>query len=180
MSQPFWNFSLAVYGAGAVQDECLKLQDQFGLDVNLVLLCAFLGAVHGATVTPDDVAAARREVRAWQDDVVHKLRAARRSLKTIGLAPDTKVADAATKLRTLVKAAELEAEHIEQTMLERWAMARLAGRPRGAAPDAVLANLQVLTAAYGIGRDRLSAADAMQQLIAVSLKQVADAGRPRQ
>ena len=70
MSSPFWNFSLAVYGASAVQDECLHLQDQFGLDVNLVLLCAFLGAVHGAALTSDDIAAARQETGPWHEDIV--------------------------------------------------------------------------------------------------------------
>ena len=55
MSQPFWNFSIAIYSASAVQDECLNLQDQFGLDVNLVLLCAFLGAVHGVALISDDI-----------------------------------------------------------------------------------------------------------------------------
>jgi len=83
MSQPFWNFSLAVYGASAVQDECLSLQDQFGLDVNLVLFCAFVGAVHGVALTCGDVAAARQEVAQWHDDIVRPLRAARRNLKTI-------------------------------------------------------------------------------------------------
>ena len=41
MGSPFWNFSLAVYRASAVQDECLDLQDQFGRDVNLVHCARF-------------------------------------------------------------------------------------------------------------------------------------------
>ena len=55
MASPFWNFSVAVYSSDAVQDECLTLQDQFGLDVNLVLLCAFgamLLLMLGSVVTP--------------------------------------------------------------------------------------------------------------------------------
>ena len=85
MGSPFWNFSLAVYGANAVQHECLDLQDRFGLDVNLILLCAFLGAVHGVALTPDDIAAARETVRQWQEQVVRPLRAARRNLKSVEL-----------------------------------------------------------------------------------------------
>jgi uncharacterized protein (TIGR02444 family) len=168
MSEPFWNFSVAVYSARAVQDECLELQDQRGLDVNLVLLCAFIGAVHGVALTPDDIASARQEVRQWQDDVVRPLRAARRNLKTIEL-QDVDAAKAAPQLRTQVKAAELEAERIEQMILARWATARTAARPRGNSRDAVAANLQALLDAYGIGPERLVAANAMKHLIAGAL-----------
>ena len=59
MASPFWDFSVAVYGASAVEGECLTLQDQFGIDVNLILLCAFVGAAHGVALTPDDIASAR-------------------------------------------------------------------------------------------------------------------------
>src|SRR5579864_2603173 len=109
MDSPFWNFSVAAYSASGVEDEFLALQDQSGLDVNLVLFCAFLGAVHGVALTPDEIAAARREVGPWHQDVVRPLRAARRRLKTIEL-HDADAAKAAAELRTRVKAAELEAE----------------------------------------------------------------------
>ena len=173
MGSPFWNFSLAVYGVSAVQDECLDLQDQFGLDVNLVLLCAFLGAVHGAALTSDDIAAARQEAGPWHEDIVKTLRVARRRLKTIEL-KDTETAKAAAQLRTQVKATELESERIEQTILEQGAAARLAAWPRVNARDAVPANLQALLAAYGIGPERLIAAHAMKHLIAAALDRVVD------
>jgi uncharacterized protein (TIGR02444 family) len=171
MGSPFWNFSLAVYGVSAVQDECLDLQDQFGLDVNLVLLCAFLGAVHGVSLTSEDIASARRKAGPWHEDIVKTLRVARRRLKTIEL-KDAEAAKAAAQLRSQVKAAELESERIEQAMLEHWAAARLAAWPRGNARDAVPANLQALLAAYGIGPERLMAAHAMKHLIAAALGRV--------
>jgi len=173
MGSPFWNFSIAVYRASAVQDECLHLQDQFGLDVNLVLLCAFLGAAHGVTPTPDDIASIRQEVGQWHEQIVRTLRAARRHLKTIKL-QDAETTTAAEKLRMQVKAAELESERIEQTMLECWANARLAAWPRGKSGDAVVANLQALLSAYGIGRERVDAARAMQYLIAAALDRTAN------
>ena len=172
MGSPFWNFSIAVYGASAVQDECLSLQDQFGLDVNLVLLCAFLGAVHGVTLTSDDIASVRQEVGQWHEQIVRPLRAVRRHLKTINL-QDADAASAAN-LRRQVKAAELESERIEQILLERWADTRLAAWPRGKLRVAVVANLQALLAAYGIGPERLVAAQTMQHLIAAALDRVAD------
>lgn len=168
MAPPFWNFSVAVYGAGAVQDECLTLQDEFGLDVNLVLLCAFTGAVHGVALTPDDIASARALVGPWHKDIVSSLRAVRRHPKTIDI-PGADAAKAAADLRTQVKAAELESERIEQMILEQWASARLEGRPRGNPREAVPANLQALLAGYGIGPERITAAQAMPHLIAAAL-----------
>ena len=173
MGSPFWNFSIAVYGASAVQDECLNLQDQFGLDVNLILLCAFLGAVHGVTLTSGDIASARQEVDQWNEQIVRPLRAARRHLKTINL-QDADAASAAD-LRRQVKTAELESERIEQILLERWADTRLATWPRGKLREAVVANLQTLLAAYVVGPERLVAAHAMQHLIAAGLDRTANA-----
>ena len=170
MGSPFWNFSIAIYGANAVQDECLNLQDQFGLDVNLILLCAFLGAVHGVTLTSDDIASVRQEVGQWHEQIVRPLRAARRHLKTINL-QDADTASAA-ELRRQVKTAELESERIEQMILEQWADARLAAWPRGNFRDAVVANLQALLATYGVGPERLDAAHAMKHLIAAALERV--------
>ena len=173
MGSPFWSFSLAVYEASAVQNECLDLQDQFGLDVNLVLLCAFLGAGHGVALKSGDIALARQEFGQWHEDIVKPLRAARRNLKTVGL-PDAHAAQAAMQLRAQVKAADLESERIEQMMLEQWAEARLAAWPRGKFRDAVVANLQALLAAYGVGPERLIAAQAMQHLIAAARDRVVD------
>ncbi len=164
MDSPFWNFSVAVYGASGVEGECLALQDQFGLDINLVLFCAFLGAVHGIALTSDDIAAARQEVGPWHQGAVSTLRAARRRLKTIELG-DADAARAAVHLRIQVKIAELESERIEQSILERWAATRRASWPRSSPHDAVTANLQALLTTYGIGSERLSAAAAMKNMI---------------
>jgi len=171
MGSPFWNFSIVVYGSSSVQNECLNLQDQFGLDVNLILLCAFLGAGHGVALTSNDIASARQIVGQWNEDIVKPLRAARRHLKTIELR-DADAVKAAALLRAQVKSAELESERIEQLMLEQWANARLAAWPRGKLRDAVVANLQALLAAYGVGPERLVAAQAMPHLIAAAFDRV--------
>ena len=168
MPSPFWDFSIAVYGTDAVADECLALQDEFGLDVNLLLLCAFVGARQGVALTADDIAAARAEVEHWHKSIVSTLRDARRALKPIG-SRDTDAGKAAAELRTRVKAAELESERIEQAMLEQWAESRLASRPCGEPATAVPANLQTLLAAYGIAPERVTAVDALGHLIAAAL-----------
>jgi uncharacterized protein (TIGR02444 family) len=171
MASPFWDFSVAVYGASAVQDECLTLQDEFGLDVNLVLLCAFAGAMHGVALTPDDIASVRALVGPWHNDIVSSLRAVRHRLKTIDT-PDADAAKATADLRTHVKAAELGSERIEQMMLEQWASTRLEARPRGNPRETVPTNLQALLAGCGIGPERLTAGKAMQHLIAAALARI--------
>ena len=158
MGSRFWGFSLAVYGAEPVQSECLALQDRFGLDINLVLFCAFVGAMRGITLTAADIAAARAEVADWHRDIVRSLRAARSHLKTIAL-EDARTTEAAAQLRTRVKEIELESEYVEHLVLERWADAQLAERPRGEAREAVAANLQTLLESYGVGREQLANAE---------------------
>ena len=165
MSSKFWGFSLAVYGAEAVEPECLALQDRFGVDINLLLLCAFLGAVRGITLTADDVAAARAEVASWHDDIVRSLRAARRRLKTVTL-PDARIAEAAAQLRTRVKAAELESEYIEQLLLERWAETRFGASPRGDSREAVAANVALLFRSYAITEPPAAAAHLVDAALA--------------
>jgi uncharacterized protein (TIGR02444 family) len=64
-----WPFSLAVYHDNDVQKECLDLQDRHGIDVNMLLFCAFVGAVHGAIISEHDVRDALSLIGAWNANV---------------------------------------------------------------------------------------------------------------
>lgn len=145
---PFWTFSLTVYSDSAVQEECLCLQDHHGIDVNLLLFCAFVGAVHGAVLSPDDVRQAAGIVEAWHSSVVASLRAARRALKPFAAEPSP-ITSKAEALRTDVKAVELEAERLEQMMLQGWGAAQLDRWPRSPPAQAVAHNLLALFAIGG-------------------------------
>ena len=83
MDSPLWRFSLAVYRGAGVQEECLDVQERFGIDVNLLMLCAYVGAIEGAVMSASDVADALEATGAWHADVVRVLRQARRSLKPL-------------------------------------------------------------------------------------------------
>lgn len=144
----FWEFSLTVYGAPGVQEECLRLQDFYGVDINVLLLCAYVGGVHGGLLSDRDVSAAIAAVTEWNKNIVGSLREARRALKPFAAGPSTTGASAAA-LRTGVKAAELEAERIEQMMLEAWSAPRLDTWPRAAPETAVATNVAALLAAHG-------------------------------
>jgi uncharacterized protein (TIGR02444 family) len=134
-----WRFSLAVYRQPGVAAECLALQDDYGVDVNLLLFAAYAGAIHGVVLEPAEIAAAGTLVGAWHDEVVRPLRATRRALKP------REAGEAAVKaLRAQVKAAELEAERLEQVMLSQWAASRLEAWPRRDPHNAVTQNVRAL------------------------------------
>jgi uncharacterized protein (TIGR02444 family) len=119
----FWDFSVGLYGRPGVEDACLTLQDGFGADVNVVLFCLWRGPLSGDAL--DEALAAARPV---QEGWAAPLRRLRRALSR-----DSEEA----ALRRAVKAAELEAERLEQGRLA--ATARDETRPDAAAARANLA-----------------------------------------
>ena len=104
----FWRFSLAVYEPVEVADECLALQDSLGLDVNLLLFCAWLGT-RAIILSRSEIESASRIVGPWHDSVVCALRSVRRQIKT-------RYGGEFENFRTHIKSMELEAEQIEQAM----------------------------------------------------------------
>lgn len=110
---PFWKFSLAVYAQGGVASECLALQEALGIDVNVLLFCAWLGAEKKLVLNDKDFTAIDTCVHGWHRTVVRPLRAVRQTMK-----PMPEMADEAVKeLRKEIAAVELEAEQIEQALL---------------------------------------------------------------
>jgi uncharacterized protein (TIGR02444 family) len=109
----FWRFSLAVYKPADVAAECLALQETVGVDVNLLLFCAWLGT-RAIVLSRSDIEAASRVVAPWHTSVVRPLRGVRRHIKT-------QYGEAFEMLRSRVKDNELQAEQIEQAMLFSYA-----------------------------------------------------------
>lgn len=135
-AEPFWDYSLELYGRPGIEDACLELQRRHGLDVNLLLLCCWLGA---RGIGPEESAPTRFEgaVRDWQVEVVRPLRAVRRRLKARLADPDPEPGsvhegwpDLARGLRQRLLALEIDAERLEQLALGR----AVAGLRPGAAP----------------------------------------------
>lgn len=146
MSEPegrFWSFSLATYNKPGVRKECLDLQDEHGIDVNMLLFCAFVGGEHGAVLPVPDIKAALEVVADWHKKIVSRLRQVRRALNPLAT-DQIHVRLPAESLRTSVKAAELEAERIEQAVLEGWIATRVDGWRRAAPEEAVPANIHTL------------------------------------
>ena len=148
MESPLWRFSLAVYRATGVQEECLDVQERFGVDVNLLMLCAYIGAVEGAVLSASDIADALEESGAWHGNVVKTLRQVRRTLKPWGAGQEP-LARVVETLRTKVKGAELESEQIEQAMMWVWLRGQLGQWRRREPRQALVANVFALLVRCG-------------------------------
>ncbi len=111
-SNPFWGYSLRLYGSGEVAPLCLRLQDGWGLDVNLLLYCLWRGA-QGHSLSLEGMARISTPTAAWRQEVVEPLRKTRRWLK----GRDEGVAAKASGLRDQIKALELAAEKCQQDWL---------------------------------------------------------------
>jgi uncharacterized protein (TIGR02444 family) len=105
----FWQFSLAIYGQAEVAEECLALQKTLGIDVNLLLFCAWLGT-RTVALTGKNIEEISAAVAGWHESVVRPLRGVRQGMKAVNR-------DELEDFRERVKGIELGAEQIEQAIL---------------------------------------------------------------
>jgi uncharacterized protein (TIGR02444 family) len=108
--EDFRRFTLDVYRSEGVSPATLLLQDRSGVDVNVLLLAAFVGAARGLSFTSRDCETVGSRTRPWQNEVVGPLRALRLRLKN---GPPPAPSAATAELRDRVKSLELDAEMIE-------------------------------------------------------------------
>jgi len=119
---PFWRFSLRFYRQDGVADACILLQEEAGVDVNLLLFLLW-HARRKRTLSASEIAELERRIAPWREMTVIPLRTMRRALKS----PPTLVDGATSELfRTRIKAIELEAERLQQWERRR----RRSRRPR--------------------------------------------------
>lgn len=146
---PFWDFSLAVYGRPGVAEACLGLQDRHGLDVNLLLFCCWVGS-QGRHLDAADFARLTGSVGEWQRSVISPLRGVRRRLKDLPGAASGQLG----ALRQAVKDCELAAERIEQAILHD-ALARPSGvfSPAADQADCAAANMTAYLEVAGPSAD---------------------------
>lgn len=150
LDHPFWHFSLGVYRDKGVQAECLDVQERLGVDVNLLLFCAYLGTVEGIQLTPPDLQSIADRVSSWHAEVVRSLRSARRVLKPWA-ADDTAIGPEASALRKHVQNLEIKAEQIEQAILWQWFSSQTLPRANAEGLDVLAANVDALLRFYGAG-----------------------------
>jgi len=141
---PFWRFSLRFYSRAAVSAACLVLQDEAGVDVNLMLFLLYL-AEHKRSVSEAEVSRLDQAVAEWRDQVVKPLRGLPRALKSgVGEIPG----EVSESFRAQIKRLELDSEKIEQHVLERFAYATL-GTEAASRMDAAHANIAAYAGCLG-------------------------------
>ncbi len=133
LDNPFWCFSLAVYGRGDVREACLAVQDRLRGDVNLLLYCAWCGAARGLALGDAAIAELERAIADWNRTAVQPLRAVRQGIKALPAYGDAAV----IALRKDVAALELRAEQVAQAMLyaQTFAMGEAPGNAEVAAAN---------------------------------------------
>jgi uncharacterized protein (TIGR02444 family) len=145
-ASPFWDFSLRVYSQPEVERCCLTLQDEHGLDVNLVLLATWAAGT-GRVLDPTLAARLRQIGDDYQAAVMRPLREARRALKSQRVTPA--LSPILAERRRLLLALELDLERLEQVQLE--ALTSPVADDAEAAGDALLAaNLATLYPEHSI------------------------------
>jgi uncharacterized protein (TIGR02444 family) len=134
---PFWRFSLRFYRQPGVADACIALQEQSGVDVNLLLFLLW-HATRKRALSAAEVEELERRIAPWRDATVIALRTVRRALKS----PPALVGAATAELfRTKIKAVELEAERLQQEAMYELAQASPLGRELPSTQDAARANI---------------------------------------
>jgi len=111
----FWDYSLQVYARTQVATALIRLQDQLGADVNVMLWCCWLVQCRNTTPERGALEAATAAVAPWREAVVEPLRALRRRIKS---AEELRDFVGAQTARDAVLAAELAAEKAVQLTLE--------------------------------------------------------------
>jgi uncharacterized protein (TIGR02444 family) len=138
---PFWRFSLQIYRMPGVAEACIRLQEESGADVNLLMFLLWHG-VQQRRLSSAEVARLEQDIAAWRDRTVVPLRAIRRALKS---PPGLVEAGATEAFRTRIKAVELEAERLQQEAMYEGVRASLLGEAASSVAEAARANV----AAYG-------------------------------
>ena len=113
-SDSLWDWAGAAYGLPGVEAACLRLQDEHGQCVAL-LLWSLWAAHTGRAPSRQAMRYAADLARPWHDQVIAPLRSARRALKDaeMGVDPAGQAA-----LRARIKAEELAAEQLLLQALE--------------------------------------------------------------
>ena len=113
-NHPFWQFSIDVYAQDGVSEACITLQEEYEIDVNILLFCCWSTSIGNGVLTSVELTVARNAVMFWNREIVQGLRAVRNSLKDGCDGFDKADTEA---LRQRVLGIEINAEHEEQIRL---------------------------------------------------------------
>jgi uncharacterized protein (TIGR02444 family) len=153
---PFWRHSLNYYRQSGVSEACITLQDNCGVDVNLLLFLFWL-ASERRVLDADEVRKLDATIKSWRELTIIPIRDVRRNLKGAKTFVDPAKQEA---FRDKVKAVELGAEQLQQEALYAFAKSGPLGKP---AEPAAAARGNI--AAYARARGVAFPADAVALLV---------------
>jgi uncharacterized protein (TIGR02444 family) len=170
LTGPHWTFVLELYNTDEVQQVCLLLQDNFGVDVSFLLTLLWY-ATDGVEFDDGDVEALDHTIASWRGEVVKPLRNIRREIK-----PTAKHDGVVAGYRNKIKSIEIEAEQIEIAMLMRAMGQRkltgVSGKPIQSVP--IARTVETVLAFYA-ARARLPAAQLQTTEVKAAINALADA-----
>ncbi|MFT7285927.1 MAG: hypothetical protein ACI87W_000030 [Halieaceae bacterium] len=148
-----WGYATAVYASAAVAGNCLRLQDECGLDVNLLLVAAWLASLH-RELTAQEAVMLDTHCVFWRERVVQPLREQRRAWRNL--------AERAADYKA-IKALELAAEREQLARIAQCIAAQARGsfcdlgaQPPGGQRQLLAANLAAVLALHpGAGANPL-------------------------
>lgn len=114
-AENFWNFSVKIYQLKEVSDSCLYLQNNCGVDVN-VLLCCYWHASMKGVFAEDTLSKLLSFSDQWRSEIVQPLRDTRIRLKELVLKNPDELN--MKELRERIKFDELAAEKYQQEAME--------------------------------------------------------------
>jgi uncharacterized protein (TIGR02444 family) len=141
---PFWRFSLNYYKQTGVSEACIALQDQCGVDVNLLLFLFWLASERQA-LSADEVKKLDATIQSWRELTIIPIRDARRNLKGAKTFVEPAKQEA---FRDKVKAVELSAEQLQQEALYAFTQSGPLGKA-AAPPAAARGNIAAYEQAIG-------------------------------
>jgi uncharacterized protein (TIGR02444 family) len=143
---PFWRFSLNYYKQAGVSEACIGLQDDCGIDVNLLLFLFWL-ASERQMLSADEVRKLDATIQSWRELTIIPIRDVRRNLKGAKTFVDPGEQEA---FRDKVKAVELSAEQLQQEALYAFTQSGPLGTP-AEPPAAARGNIAAYEQAIGKG-----------------------------
>ena len=161
-ASPNWRLSLQLYRQPGVADSCIQLQDEAGVDVNILFFLLWLAQQRRA-FTAGEVEWIESKAGPWRDATVIPLRNVRRALK---MPPALIAGPNAELFRTKIKAIELEAERLQQEALYELVPALPAGEQTTSAEQAARTSI----ASYATMLAKPFSSPAVEALIAAFVK----------
>jgi len=136
MSNRFWEFSLSTYAADGVASAALAVQEELGVDINIILYASWLAEL-GLKLTYTHAQGLESHIARWRKEVVIPLRAARRAVR----------ADLGSGvLYDELKAVELNCEKHQQQMMWEYFQVAKVSEPLMPASDVLGDNLDLIGA----------------------------------